>query len=159
MVYEELMKSFAARFGVTGIVIDEDIAAVKVDDITVGFLNDKASDTITIVANLGGASVNADGPFGSMMLKANHLFQATKGATLFENPENESYGLQQMYTLSRMDVDTLSAEVEKLVNLAEYWKRILDGCAVAQQEYDKARKAKTPEQSGMELSGEGFMRI
>lgn len=158
MEYKELIKSFAAKYGVANIIIEDDIAALKIDDVTMCFLNDSAADTLTIVADLGRHSIDADGPFGAMMLKANHLFQTTKGATLFQNPDNDSFGLQQMYRLAYMDVDTLSGEVEKLTNLAEDWTAILNGSAQVQAEYAK-RNTREASTDPLDLSGDGFLRI
>ena len=158
MVYNELMKSFAAKCGLSNLIIDGDIAAIKIDGITMGFLNDAATDTLTIVADLGQRAINSDGAFGSMMLKAHYLFQSTKGATIYQHPDNGAFGLQQRYRLIDLDGDTLYSEVEKLANLADDWKAILDGCEHAEAEAAK-RKSEEPASASLSMAGGGFMRV
>ena len=132
MEFNALMQQFAAKFDISNLTIEDDAVALEIDEMAFGFINDPAVDTLTIVVDLGQQSINANGALGAMMLKANFLFQATKGATLFQNPENDAFGLQQMYRLLDLDVDKLSAEVEKLANMAEEWKAIIAGCSQAE---------------------------
>ena len=80
------MQSFAAKLGLASIDIEDGFAALEIDGMAFGFIHNPGKETLTLVADLGQASVDANGEFGSMMLKANFLFEATKGSTLFQNP-------------------------------------------------------------------------
>ena len=157
MKFEGLMQQFGAKFGIAEVAIEDDSAAFEIDGMAFGFICDPAAETLTVVADLGQKSINVDGAFGSLMLKANFLFEATKGATLFQNPENESFGLQQRYRLAELDLDALSAEVEKLANVAEEWKGLLAGSATAEAAL-KERKAEDVSEVAS-LSGGAFMRV
>lgn len=158
MTYDELMQSFAAKCGLSELTIQDDIAALEIDDMPFGFIHKPLEDVLVVIADLGRQTISADGAFGAMMLKANFLFEATKGATIFQNPENESFGLQQMYHLVDLDVDRLSAEVEKLANLAEYWRGVLAGCVHAEA-VAKAQKSESDATSRLAFGDSGLMRI
>jgi len=158
MEFDELMQSFAAKLGMESIAVENDMVALEIDGMAFGFFHSPASDTLTLVVDLGRQSVDADGAFGSMMLKANFLFEATKGATLFLNPENDAFGMQQMFRLSDLDADELSAEVEKLSNLAEEWRRVLAGCADAETAL-RERKAEESEAAHLAFDGNGLMQV
>lgn len=156
MEFSELMQKFAAKFGINDIEIVDDAAALEIDGMAFGFISNPTDETLTLVADLGRQEIDADGVFGAMMLRANFLFQATKGATLFQNPENEAFGLEQMYRLVDLDVDALSTEVEKLANLAEEWKLIMSGAKNAEA---ATKAAKAAEAASVPFSGGDFMRV
>ncbi len=140
MEFNELMQSFAAEIGLPSISVQNDMSALEIGETTVAFFHDDSAQTLIVAADLGIQSINADGPFASMMLKANHLFEATKGATLFQNPENDAYGLQQMYAIDRLDAETLAKEVKKIVELAEQWKAVLGGSVHAEAAAHKMQR-------------------
>ena len=77
MEFNELMQSFAAKFGMASIDINDDFAALEIDGMAFGFIHNPGKETLTLVADLGQAAIDANGEFGSMMLKANFLFEAT----------------------------------------------------------------------------------
>lgn len=157
MEFSDLMRQFAAKFGIDDVEVEDNTVALEIDGMAVGFICDPVEETLTVVADLGQQSINADGAFGSMMLKANFLFQATKGATLFQNPENEAFGLEQMFRLVDLDVDKLSDHVERIANLAEDWKAIIAGAKNAE---DAAAKKNDGNQYETPFSSGGdFMRV
>ena len=158
MEFNELMQSFAAKLGTESINIENDMAVLEIDGMAFGFIHTPGKETLILAVDLGRQSVDANGAFGSMMLKANFLFEATKGATLFQNPENEAFGIQQMFSLNYLDADRLFAEVEKLSNLAEEWKQALVGCAHAETAL-KEQKDQESESENLAFGGNGFMRI
>ncbi len=158
MDFNELMQSFAAKLGMPSLHVENDMAAIEIDDIAIGFIHNPGEGTLIVAADLGLQSVNADGAFGAMMLKANHLFEATRGATLFQNPANEAFGLQQMFRLVDLDVDRLSEEVKKIADLAHEWKGIVAGCAHAETAA-KAIKAESDEAFRRSFVGDGLLRV
>ena len=156
MEFNELMQEFAGKFGITDMEISDGTATLEIDGIAFGFISNPVEETLTLVADLGRQAIDADGVFGAMMLRANFLFHATKGATLFQNPENEAFGLEQMFRLVDLDVDTLSVQVEKFANLAEDWKEIIAGAKKAE---DAAKTAKAAEPASPPFSDGDFMRV
>ena len=157
MEFNELMQSFAAKLGMESIAIEDDMAALQIDGMAFGFIHNPGKETLTLVADLGQAAIDANGEFGSMMLKANFLFEATKGSTIFQNPDNGSFGLQQWFRIVDLDVDRLSAEVETMANVAEEWKRLLAGCSAVESEI-KVRKSEDAA-AGKLVSAGDFMRV
>ena len=157
MEFNELMQSFAAKLGMESIAIEDDMAALQIDGMAFGFIHNPGKETLTLVADLGQAAIDANGEFGSMMLKANFLFEATKGSTIFQNPDNGSFGLQQWFRIVDLDVDRLSAEVETMANVAEEWKRLLAGCSAVESEI-KVRKSEDAA-AGKLVSAGDVMRV
>ena len=157
MGFNELMLSFAAKLGIETIDIENDMTALDIDGMVFGFIHNQEKETLTIVADLGQAAIDANVEFVSMMLKANFLFEATKGSTIFQNPENDSFGIQQWFKIVDLDADRLSAEVETMANVAEEWRRLLSGCAAIETEIE-ARRAEDAAASELASVGD-FMRV
>ena len=157
MEFNELMQAFVAKLGMAPIDIEDGFAALEIDGMAFGFIHNPEKETLTLVADLGQAAIDANGEFGSMMLKANLLFEATKGSTIFQNPENDSFGVQQWFRIVDLDVDRLSAEVETMANVAEEWKRLLAGCSAVETEI-KVRKSEDAAASAFASAGD-FMRV
>lgn len=157
MGFNELMLSFAAKLGIETIDIENDMTALDIDGMVFGFIHNPEKETLTIVADLGQAAIDANVEFVSMMLKANFLFEATKGSTIFQNPENDSFGIQQWFKVVDLDADRLSAEVETMANVAEEWRRLLSGCAAIETEIE-ARGAEDAAASELASVGD-FMRV
>ena len=149
MEFKELLAAFAAKYGVEGLDGADGAAELDVDGIRVELLDDPQAQCLFACSEIGHPPPDANGAFGAMMLQANFLFEATKGATLFQNPDSKSFGLQQQYRLVYLDVDTLAAEVEKLANMAEDWKDILSGCKASETAVD----ARTEEESAFPTTG------
>lgn len=156
MTFEELMQQFADKIGVTDLEIQGDTVAIEIDGIPLGFIKEGESDSLIIVADLGQQPGSADRPLGSMMLKANFLYEALQGAVLFQNPENESFGIQQRFRIIDLDVDGLYAQVERLSSLAEDWREIVAGYGQA-DEVAKEQAAKEPQVPT--FAANSFMRV
>ena len=157
MEFDELMEQFAEKYGVKGMTIEDGGVALEIDGAVFAFLHDPEAGLLTVVADLGQQSVDANGPFGAMMLQANFLFRSTRGATLCQNPETASFGLEQQYRLAYLDVDTLSAEVEKLANAADEWRAVLSGVRTAEDALE-TRKSEEAAVSSFASVGD-FMRV
>jgi hypothetical protein len=158
MEYNELMQGFAAKFGVAGLDIHDGTTALSMDDMTVGFINDVAADAIMVVAEIGIPPPDANGPFGSMMLRANYLFSGTGGAVICQNPETGAYAVMRSYRLAALDVDTFAAEVETLLNTAEHWREIISGAGVAEEEKKSKDEELAEEKHSFGGLG-GFMQV
>ena len=155
MDYNELMQGFAARFAVEGLELEDGVSALDIDGITVAFVADTHAETMTIVADIGPQPPTADGSFGALMLKANYLFRATEGATICMNPETDGYAVQQAFRLVDLDVDSLAAHIERLVNLSEKWNGIVNGYREAE---DSAAESRNQEAEFNPVAG-GFLQV
>lgn len=106
MEYEELMKGFAERTGLQDLTVSDGSAAVEIDGHKVAFIHDDAAATVTIYGEIGFPPPDANGSFGEVMLKANHLFNGTDGAVLCQNPDTFAFALFRPLRLIDMDVET-----------------------------------------------------
>ena len=157
MEFNELMQAFVAKLGMAPIDIEDGFAALEIDGMAFGFIHNPEKETLTLVADLGQAAIDANGEFGAMMLKANILFEATKGSTIFQNPDNVSFGVQQWFRIVDLDAERLSAEVETMANVAEEWKQLLAGCSAVETEI-KVRKSEDAAASKLVSAGD-FLRV
>ncbi len=90
MEFKELIAGFAAKYGIEGLSGADGAAELEVDGIRVELLEDPQARSLIACAEIGLPPPDANGAFGSMMLKANFLLRATEGATLCENPESST---------------------------------------------------------------------
>lgn len=159
MEYNELMRGFAAKFGVADIDTGNGAAALEIDGMTVGFIHDAEADEIMVVAEIGFPPPDADGPFGSMMLKANYLYNGTDGATICQHPETGAYAVMRSFQLAQYDVETFAQAAEALVNTAERWRDVIS-CADLAEDEKAERDAETAEDRGRFVGAlGGFMQV
>jgi len=150
------MRQFAAKIGLAELTQEGDGVALEIDGVAFGFLDEGDSGMMVVVADLGLQPESADRPLGSMMLKANFLYEALQGAVLFQNPENEAFGIQQRFRIVDLDADSLYAHVERLSNLADEWREIIAGYGLAEQ----AAKEQTANEPHVNpLAGASLMRV
>ncbi len=160
MEYNELMQGFAAKFGVAELDTKDGSAVLAIDDMTVIFTHDMTEDAIMLVVEIGNPPPDANGQFGSMMLKANYMFSGTGGAVICQNPETGEYALMRRYMLASLDVETFATAVEALINTAERWKGIIAGAGVAEREKESQDASKTEDmQFGGAFGTGGFMQV
>ena len=161
MEYTELMRGFAVRFGVADLDTGNGAAALEIDGLSVGFIHDAETDELMVVAEIGFPPPDADGPFGSMMLKANYLYNGTDGAIICQNPGTGAYAVMRSYPLAQLDVETFVQAAEALINTAERWKDILSGASLA-EDAKAERDAEFPEpEGGSRFAGAfgGFLQV
>ena len=159
MEYTELVKGFAAKVGVGDLELHDGATAFEMDGMTVGFIHDGETDALMVVAEIGYPPPDADGPFGSAMLKANYLFGGTDGAVICQNPDTGAYALMRSLPLVSLDVEAFAAALEKLLDTAERWKGFLSGAAEAEGE--KASRDGDVEESPPPAGfpGNGFLQV
>lgn len=157
MEYEELMKGFAERTGLQDLTVSDGSAAVEIDGHKVAFIHDDAAATVTIYGEIGFPPPDANGSFGEVMLKSNHLFNGTDGAVLCQNPDTFAFALFRPLRLIDMDVETFCDAVGKLVDQVEGWKRILQGFREAEE---AVQDVADEEETLKSLSPvDGFLRV
>ena len=134
MEYKELVYSFASSLGLEGAQTEGGACAFEIDGMKVNIFHDETAGTVMIYGEIGLPSSDDDRTFGTAMLKANHLFGGTGGATLCQNPETGEYAIFQAFPLSALNADSLAAEVARIVDKTEHWRGILNAFQVAERE-------------------------
>ena len=134
MDYNELIEFFAALLGVEGVAIEGGACAFEIDGMKVDIFHDAEADTVMVYGEIGQPPSDDDRSFGPAMLKANHLFGGTGGATLCQNPETGEYAIFQAFPLSGMDAASLAEQVSRIVDKTEHWRNILNAFQVAERE-------------------------
>ena len=141
MEFKDLLKAFAAKYGVEGLDGADEGAELYVEGVRVELLNDSRTHSLIAYAEIGHPPPDADGAFGAMMLEANSLLRATEGATFCKNPETHAYALLRSFPMASMDVETLAAGLESLASHTESWRKALAGPRVAESERTKHEDA------------------
>ncbi len=88
------------------------------------------------------------------LLGANHLFGGTAGATISLDPDGGRIAICRQMPLAMLDGDKLYAEVERFVNTAETWSRVVADYRSALSEADEAA-----DDEPQSFSGSGFMQV
>ena len=156
MEFKELLAAFAAKYSIEGLDGAEGVAEFEADGIRVELLEDPQARSLIACAEIGLPPPDANGAFGSMMLKANFLLRATEGATLCENPESGAYSIVRPFPLAIADVDSLCSGLESLVNQTENWRTALAGLRNA----ESARaEAHVVDESHHDMLSSGFFNV
>ena len=134
MEYKELVDSFASSLGLEGVQTEGGACAFEIDGMKVTIFHDEAADAVMVYGEIGLPPSDDDRSFGTAMLKANHLFGGTGGATLCQNPETGEYAIFQAFPLSALNADSLADGVARIVDKTEYWRGVLNAFQVAERE-------------------------
>ena len=158
MDYNELIESFAASLGIEGVQTDGGACAFEIDGMKVNIFRDDAAGTVMIYGEIGQPPSEDDRSFGPAMLKANHLFGGTGGATLCQNPETGEYAIFQAFPLSGLDAESLAEHVARIADKTEHWRSILNAFQVAEREKGEAA-AEEVLLDAIHGGQNGFMRV
>ena len=156
MEFGELIAAFAAKNEIAGLDGADGVAELEVDGIRVELLEDTQARSLVACAEIGLPPPDANGAFGSMMLKANFLLRATAGATLCENPESGAYSIVRPFPLALTEVESLSAGLESLVNQTENWRKALTGLREAESARTEAQEV---DNSHQDMLSNGFFHV
>ena len=156
MEFKELLAAFAAKYEIAWLDGADGVAELEVDGIRVELLEDPQARSLIACAEIGLPPPDANGAFGSMMLKANFLLRATAGATLCQNPETGAYSIVRPYPLALADGESLCAGLESLVNQTENWRKALAGLREAESARSKAQKV---DDSHHDMLSSGFFHV
>ena len=137
MSYEELVEEFAAKYGIDGLAAENGVAAMSIDGVKVELISDEGAGCAVIYAEIGYPPPDANGRFGEMMLKANHLYLGTNGGTLCQNPETDAYVIMRPVPLVPLeDAEAMGAILEETLAQVERWQQILGGMREAEETLD-----------------------
>ena len=156
MEFKELLAAFAAEYSIEGLDGTDGVAELEVDGIRVELLEDPQTRSLVACAEIGMPPPDANGAFGSMMLKANFLLRATEGATLCENPESGAYSIVRPFPLAIADVDSLCSGLESLVNQTENWRKALAGLREAESAQSEIQKV---DDSHHDMLSNGYFHV
>ena len=156
MEFNELIQAFAASLGLDGVEIEGGAAAFEIDGMKVNIFNDAEADTVMVYGEIGQPPSEDDRSFGPAMLKANHLFGGTGGATLCQDPETGAYAIFQAFPLDGMDAESLAAQVARIVDKTEHWRGILNAFQVAERERGETAAEEVLLDA---IHGGGFMQV
>ena len=134
MEFDDLMKAFAAKYGVNDMEVENGAVAIDADGTRVELLDDAPARRVLVCAEIGSAPQKADPRLDAMMLQANFLLRGTDGATLCRNPETGACAIVQPLAFVEADAESLGAVVESLVTQAEHWRKVADGLGTAETE-------------------------
>ena len=156
MDYNELIRGFAERYGVQDLSTADGVTILEIDETQVSIIHDEQADSVTLYGEIGFPPPDADGAFGSAMLKANHPLAGTGGLVLCQHPDTGAFGVLRTLALATLDMDAFCAELGRLVDQAEYWRKLKDGFLQAEEEADIADTSA----AGIEpLSPNGFIQV
>lgn len=138
MDYNELIKAFAASLGIEGTQIEGGATAFEIDGMEISIFHDEAADMVMVYGEIGQPPSDDDRSFGPAMLKANHLFRGTGGATLCQNPETGEYAVFQAFSVAGLNAESLTEHVARIVDKTEHWRSILNAFQVAEREKNQS---------------------
>lgn len=154
MEYKELIDEFGRMCGLDGLEFDEDgIAAIMADDIRLSFMEVAATRQLVMFADV------AEKPHGSLerlyetLLKAQHLGEATDGATFSLSPDG-TISLYRLEPLAGLDVKLLAKIVEDFLNLIAQWREL-----IAKYRPDAAPAADDLPAEGLSSATFHFLRV
>ena len=156
MEFGELIAAFAAKNEIAGLDGADGVAELEVDGIRVELLEDTQARSLVACAEIGLPPPDANGAFGSMMLKANFLLRATEGATLCQNPETNAYAVVRPFPQALTDVESFAAGLESLVNQAENWRKVLAGLREAESAQSAAQEV---DDSHHDMLSSGYFHV
>lgn len=99
---------------------------MEIDGMDVSIVHVGEADAVVLHGTVGDAPPEAEGRFSEMLLRANHMFDGTSGATFSQDAVTKRYALQRSLPLALLDADSLATELEKFANSLERWKKLLE---------------------------------
>lgn len=151
---KELMADLARRLNIE--VPEGDSLSFEADDLAVTVNYIVEIDALVLVGDVGEPPPERLEGLYKAILSANHLFAGTGGATLALDGDSGRVTLCRTLPLALLDADSLYADVERFVNTAETWRKIV---------VDYRGAAETASSLGAEaldspsFPGGGFMQV
>ena len=125
MEITELISTLGNRLGITLEPNKDGIYAFEADDLMITVFPLPELDTTALNGDLGTPPPERLDALYKTLLEANHLFIETHGATISLNPENGHFEICKALQHNLLDADTFFSEVERFVNVAEFWSKII----------------------------------
>ena len=152
------MAAFAEKLGIEGLVREDGVCAVEIDGMVVSIVHIEQADAIVLHGTVGDAPPEVEGRFAELLLRANHLFDGTEGATFSQDAVTKRYALQRLLPLAILDADSLATELERFANALERWKKLLEDFRPGAGDGETAA-ARADDGGPAPLFGNGFMNV
>lgn len=136
----QLLLDFGQSIGLPDLRFDEDGLCVLSFDETVIFLRNEDSGALTIYAPLVEVPEEKKRLIQPLLLDANFLFRATRGASLCMSSHSLFAMILTCIKPSFLSLVSLSETVEEFVQLADFWREKLEA-AIAEDKAGKDREA------------------
>ena len=156
MDYKELIEAFAVTHGIDGLDVVDGTAALDIDGMRVAFLHDANARALVLLGEIGAPPPGTDGRFCALLMRANHLFRGSDGATFAQDPETQGYVLLRSLPLALLDAGTLADAVQAFANTLERWRRVLADFRPADE---AANVPSEPGEETMPFGASGFISV
>ena len=154
MTCEELIKALAERHNALSALDEDGSLAIEVDDTPVSFRN--ANGAVAIVARVCAMPEDAQGRAASLLLKASALMAAAGSGAFTLDESSREVSIACTLPTVRLDVDSLSRAVERLVDACHEWQGNIMAIAAVDGELERKR---LEERALNPLFGGNFMRV
>ena len=146
----EIISAFGEKLGI-GLEFDADnVCSFEADGMVVTFHNLREIDEIVIMGDLGEPPPWNLEHLYRAMLEANHLFNATFGATISFNAESGHFALCRALPCKALDGESFFAAAEHFVSALELWTRLVRDYRGGAGESDAGKE---------ELDTSSFLRV
>ena len=152
MEAKELMVDIAKRIGIA--YDGGDAFSFEADGLVVVINHLPELDAVVLTGDIGEPPPERLEGLYRTLLGANHLFGGTAGATISLNPDTSRIALCLALPLATLDGDKFYAEVERFVNTAETWAKIVADYRTATDVASEIEEEAPPA-----FSGNGFMQV
>lgn len=130
--------------------------ALSFNEMDVGFTEDEPG-RLLIAAPFATKPSEGTDRLAEVLLSANHLFEATDGATIALNAATGEYILQRHVPLALMDVDAIYTLIEAFVNKLESFRDRIKEFRPVFEKADDVVATEQIEAAGLSMSG--FMQV
>ena len=125
MELDALVKDLESRLGVTIEMSPEGSFGLEVDGMPMAVRPVEDGRAVSFFAVIGQPPPERLESLYAILLKANHLFAGTAGATLSLDPATNDVALYRVLELGLLDADTFYSELERFVNSLDSWRTIV----------------------------------
>ena len=126
-VLSGLLSDFGASIGIADLSLDDEGRVnLMFDDIPLSIELDEGDESVSIYSLIDRLPPTFDcSPLYAMLLNANYIHQGTDGATLGVDEKTRNVVLIRREKLMQMRAAEFEADIERFINLAEHWKRLV----------------------------------
>ena len=151
---KELIADIAKRIGLE--YDGGDTFSFEADGLVVAISSLPELDAVVLMGDVGEPPPERLEGLYKTLLGANHFFGGTAGATISLDPDTGRIALCRSLPLATLDGEKFYAEVERFVNTAETWSKVVANYRDATAEAPDERAA---EEDPARLGAEGFMQV
>ena len=152
MEAKELLTELGKRLGIE---LDaSDACSFEADGLAISINHVVELDAIALMGDLGEPPPEKLEGLYKTLLGANHLFGGTGGATISLDPDSDRIALCRALPLVTLDGETLYRELERFINTAETWAKIVADYRTAADAANEIKEDAPPA-----FTGNGFMQV